>query len=192
MRTDQWLLFGHLVGVIVLFGAVAVENISLIAILRARTTQDLRAATTFTPLLPRMFPAAVVLLLAFGVGLVAHSDEFKFGEAWIDLGFGVLILLAVIGPTVHGRRIDRIRTEARTAPDGPVPVELMTRVQDPVMRTSALVSTWLAIGIVLLMTRQPDWAGAWIVVVVFGLIGLSESMMLSRLGAAASDGPSLR
>src|SRR3954462_14893847 len=70
MRGDEWLLFGHLIGVIVLFGAVAIENATLVSVLRARTVDDLRGATTFVPLLSRLFPIAVVLILGFGIGLV--------------------------------------------------------------------------------------------------------------------------
>jgi uncharacterized membrane protein len=171
-----------LIGVLVLFGAIALENLTLLSVLRSRTVEDLRAATTFAKVLGRMFPVAVILILGFGVGLVAHSDEVKFGDAWIDLGLGLLILLTIVGPTVQGRRVERIHDEVRAAPSGgPLPADLVTKVRDPIMRAGMVMSTWLAIGIVFLMTRQPDWGGAWLTVVVFGLIGLGETMMLSRL-----------
>jgi uncharacterized membrane protein len=192
MRGDQWLLFGHLVGVIVLFGAIALENGTLFFMLRSRTVEDLRGATTFARLLGRIFPVAVVLILGFGIGLVAHSHEFKFGEAWIDLGLGLLIVLTIVGPTVQGRRVEHIHAAVRAAPPGPLTADLVQKVRDPIMRTAMVVSTWLAIGIVFLMTRQPDWTGAWLTVVVFGLIGVGESMMLSRLGPPPAEGPALR
>src|SRR3954466_4541351 len=174
-------------GVLLLFGAIALENVTLFAMLRSRTVEDLRAATTFARLLGRMFPVAVVLILGFGIGLVAHSDEFEWGEAWIDLGFGVLILLTIVGPTVQGRRVEHIYAEARAAQPGPLTGELTNKVRDPVMRTGMVLSTWLAIGIVLLMTRQPDWAGAWLTVAVFALIGIGEAMILSGVGARAAE-----
>jgi hypothetical protein len=191
MRADQWLLFGHLVGVLVLFSAIALENVILVFLLRARTVEGLRSATTFAPLLSRLFPIGVVLILGFGIGLVAHSDEFKFGQAWIDLGLGLLILLAIVGPTVQGRRTDHITAEARSAADGPVPAPLSAKVHDPVLRTAIFVSSWLAFGIVFLMTRQPDWAGSWITVVVFGLIGVSESLIVGRVTEPVEAGPTL-
>jgi hypothetical protein len=181
VHTTQWLLFGHLIGVIVLFGAIVLENITLVAILRARDTDQLRAATTFAPLLSRMFPVAVVLLIGFGLGMVGQSDEFEFGQAWIDLSFGLLIVLAIAGPTVQGRRTDAITAAAREG-SGPPSADLVARVNDPVLRVATLVSTWLALGIVFLMTRQPDWTGAWVALVVFGVIGLVASLLVARLG----------
>jgi uncharacterized membrane protein len=192
VRADQWLLFGHLIGVLLLFGAIALENVTLFFMLRSRTVEELRAATTFARLLGRMFPIAVVLILGFGIGLVGHSDEFKWGEAWIDLGLGLLILLTIVGPTVQGRRVEHIYDEARAAQPGRLTAELSNKVRDPIMRAGMVISTWLAIGIVLLMTRQPDWAGAWLTVAVFALVGIGETMMLSRVGAPTADAPELR
>src|SRR4051812_22830792 len=151
MRTDQWLLFGHLVGVLILFGAIVLENLTLIFMLRARSVDELRAATVFAPLLHVLFPVGAVLILGFGVGLVAHSDEFKFGDAFVDLGLALLIVLAVAGPTIQGRRTDRVADMARSAPAGPIPAEVASLVRDPVLRTAVFVSSWIALGIVFLM-----------------------------------------
>ena len=189
MRGDQRLLFGHLIGVLTLFGAIAIENVTLFFMLRARTVEDLRGATTFAPLLARLFPAGVVLILAFGIGLVAHSDEFKFGQAWIDLSFGLLIVLAILGPLVQGRRMDATAHAARTAQGGPLPADLAAMATDPIMRTAAVTSSWLAIGIVFLMTRQPGWGGSWLTILVFGLVGLGMSMVLSQARPVEHEGP---
>jgi len=183
VRADQWLLFGHLIGVLTLFVAIALENLILVFTLRARTVEQLRSATIFEPLLPRLFPIGVVLILGFGIGLVAHSGEFKFGQAWIDLALGLVIVLTIMGPTVQGRRNDHIRAEARTAPNGPIPAGLAAKVRDPVLRTSVCISSWLAFSLVFLMARQPDWAGSWLTIVVFGLIGVSQSLVVSRVTA---------
>jgi uncharacterized membrane protein len=191
VRADQWLLFGHLVGVLTLFAAIALENVILVYLLRARTVEELRSATTFAPLLPRMFPIGVVLIVGFGIGLVAHSDEFRFGQAWIDLAFGLVIVLAVMSPTVHGRRTDRITADARSTSEGPIPEALAAKVRDPVLRTGVFVSSWLAFSIVLLMARQPDWPGSWIIIVVFGLIGVSESLIVGRMTTPVAAGPTL-
>ena len=192
MRVNQWLLFGHLIGVVVLFGAIAVENLTFVFMSRAKSVEDLRGATTFAPTLPVLFPVGAVLLLGFGIGLVAHSRRFEFGEAWIDISLGLVVVLMVLGPTVQGRRIDHITDAARSSGGGPIPADLAGRVRDPILRTSMLVSSWLAIGIVFLMARKPDWTAAWISVVIFGLIGVAESLLLSRLGSPSADGPALR
>jgi hypothetical protein len=192
VRADQWLLFGHLVGVLILFSAIAFENVILVFILRSQAVEDLRGATTFAPLLSRLFPIGVVLIVGFGIALVAHSHEFKFGQAWIDLGLGLIILLTVVGPTVQGPRLDRITAEARSAAPGPVPAELRAKVRDPVLRTSTTVSSWLALSIVFLMARQPDWPGSWVTVIAFGLIGISESLIVGRFTEAPVEHPSLQ
>jgi hypothetical protein len=60
-----------------------------------------------------------------------------------------------------------------------------------VLRTSALVSSWLAIGILFLMARQPDWTGSWLTVGVFGIIGLGASMIVGQLQPRAAEQPTL-
>ena len=193
MRTQQWLLFGHVIGVIILFGAILLENLILIYALRARSYEQLRGATTFVPLLHRLFPAGALLILGFGIGMVAQSDAFKFGQAWIDLSLGLLILLAILGPTVQGRRIDTFSEAAQHGRSGPLTPELLAQVRDPVLRMATVGSTWLAVGILFLMARQPDWPGGWITVVVFGLVGIGVALALGRLGPASeSSEPPLR
>lgn len=49
----------------------------------------------------------------------------------------------------------------------------------------------LAVGIVALMSRKPDWTGAWLIVVVFVLIGVGASLLLGQVRPAAVDEPAL-
>ena len=165
------------------------ENLTMIAILRARdTVEDLRGATTFAPLLSRLFPVAVVFLLGFGIALVAHSHEFKFGQGWIDLSLGLVIVLVVTGIVVQGPRIDAI-VEAVREGSGPLSPDLIAKTRDPVLRLSAHVPTSLAVGILFMMARQPDWTGAWLTVGVFLLIGIGVSLAVSRLAPAGDASP---
>lgn len=181
----QWLLFGHVIGVVLLFGAIAVELLTLVAVVRASTIEQVRAATVFEPVLPVMFPVSVVLVLGFGLWMVGKSDEFKFGFAWIDLALGLVILLTAVGPTVQGRRMKAIR-EAAMMGSGPLTPELAQRINDPVLRVSTTTSAALAFGIVFLMAKQPGWGGAWGTVIVFGLAGVVASVLLTRFAPKAS------
>jgi len=181
----QWLLFFHLVGVVLLFGAIAVELLSLVATVRASTVEQVRAATVFEPVLPVLFPVSVVLIVVFGLWMVGKSDEFKFGFAWIDLALGLVIVLTVMGPTVQGRRMQAIREAARTG-SGPLTAELAERINDPVLRFATTISAALAMSIVFLMAKQPGWGGSWTAVIVFGLVGVLASVLLTRFVPKAS------
>lgn len=191
MHTQQWLLFGHLIGVVMLFGAIALGVTSLVGVVRAGTIEQVRAATYFEPVLPRLFPASVVVILVFGFWMVGDSDEFKFGQAWIDLSLGLVIVLSVVGATVQGRRMAAIREAAADA-SGPLTADLAARINDPVLRTATLVSVALAVDILFLMSRQPGWVGAWVSVAVAAVAGVVAAGLLTRFSPTASAGPPSR
>jgi uncharacterized membrane protein len=116
--------------------------------------------------------------------MVAHDHEIKFGQGWVDLSLGLVILLTIVGAAVASPRTDKI-VEAARGGSGPVPPDLAAQVNHPVLRLSTLVPTWLAIGILFLMARQPGWAGSWLTVVVAGLIGLAEAVLVGRFAVGA-------
>ena len=64
----------------------------------------------------RFFGPLWMVVLGFGIWAAAEGD-LDFGDAWIAIGFVVIALAIVIGPTLHERHVRRLR-EAIAA-DGP-------------------------------------------------------------------------
>ncbi len=174
------LLFFHIAAAIGLFIAIGIEWLTLGALKTVRDVQGLRSATVFAPVVNKLAPASVVVLLATGIALVARSKEFAFGDAWVLTALVLVVLVTVEAVTVHGRRMDQLALAARTAPDGPLSPELLAKINDPVMQISAFAASFMAVGAVWIMTHKPGWPGTIGTVVVATAVGAAVGVLLAR------------
>ena len=183
----SWYLFFHLVGVAMLFAAIGIEIAVLFGVLRAASIEQVRAATYFEPILPKLFPISAGVLLVFGMLLVSKykHDSADFGEPYVDLGLGLLVLLAILGAGVQGRRMEAIH-EAAQEGSGALTVDLAARINDPVLRFSTLISVAVAVDIVWLMTKKPEWGAAWLSLVIAVAVGAALAALVSQFIPTAS------
>ena len=87
--------------------------------------------------------------------------------------------MAVLGPTLQGRRLNALYAAA-AAPEGPATPALQHKMQDRVLWASALAMGGTMLGIVALMTLKPDWIEAIAIIVVAALLGLMAGLALAR------------
>jgi hypothetical protein len=126
-----------------------------------------------------------VLILASG--LYMTFTAWGWGQAWIDLSLGVLIVLGVLGPAINGRRLQAIHLAVEAAPDGEVPASLQQRISDPVLRAYALIPGFLLLGVVGLMTLKPDWIGSGVVLAVAFVASLIAGQLSRGMPNQAQD-----
>lgn len=174
------LLFFHIAAAIGLFIAIGLEWLTLGALKGVRDVQGLRSATFFAPIVNKLAPASVVVLLAMGISMVAKSKDFEFGDAWVVTAIVLVVIVSVEAVTVHGRRMDELALAAREAPDGPLSAELLAKVNDPVMQISAFTASFMAVGAVWIMTHQPGWAGTIASMLVATALGAVVGVLVSR------------
>ncbi len=89
MRLEIWILFGHLLSVMVWLGG----GVMLYVLAgRARAGGD-PAITDFARLLsyagPRVLRPATLSTVVFGVWLVLQSDAWGFDQLWVQIGLGL-------------------------------------------------------------------------------------------------------
>jgi len=101
---SDWLLFGHILAAMVWLGGVVVLGALCV---RALRDPDPEAAGRFTGTLraigPVVMAPAPVLLIAFGVWLVAESPAWDFGQGWIELAFGLFAAAFLVGAAHQSR-----------------------------------------------------------------------------------------
>ena len=156
---DAWLLFGHVIGVIVLVVGIGLEVYAVVAAARATTVAELRLAVRPARVLPALMPLATLLMTGCGLGLVAHDRAYRFGDAWVVAAIGIVVAISVVGGGFSGRPATRLLDAADAAPDGPLTPHLIALVHDPVLRVSARMTAVAAVWAVWLMSVKPHAAG---------------------------------
>jgi len=168
----------HLVGVLTLFGGIAIEQTALRRLRTARSHGQVREWLTLLRGLRRIDAPAGLTILASGGYLATHGAGH---HAWVAAGIVGMVLMAVLGAVIGRPRFLAI-VSTLPAADGPVASPLRQRLEDPVLRASAAARAALALGIVFDMTVKPAAAGAVAALVVGLVIGVTTSL---RSGAGA-------
>jgi uncharacterized membrane protein len=108
----EWLLFLHVLAAMVWVGGGVI-----LAVIAARVLRDPApdAVGRFTGGLrsigPVVLAPATISVLALGVGLVVDTDEWNFGQFWVQLGLGLFAAAFLIG-AVHQSRTALAATRA--------------------------------------------------------------------------------
>lgn len=173
-------VFLHIVGAFGLFAALGLEWAGLLNLRRAGTAGQAREWARLLASVPIVAGPAVGTILVTGIYLTATRWG---GQGWIGVGFGGLVLIAVLGATLTGRRTGAIVRAVTSQP-----ATLGERLRDPVLLVSAWVRTALALGIVFVMTTKPTAQGALTALGVALVLGLAAGFPAWTRGRAASLG----
>lgn len=175
---DAWLLFGHVIGVVVLVAGIGLEVYAVAAANRAATVAELRLAIRPARVLPVLIPLATLLMTGCGLTLVAHDPDFRFGDAWVVAAIGIVVAVSVVGGGFSGRPATRLLDAADAAPAGPLPPHLAALVRDPILLASSRITAIAAVWAIWLMSVRPHAAGT--------LVSLTVALLLSSIAAAGS------
>ena len=178
---DAWLLFGHVIGVVVLVAGIGLEVYAVTAASRATTVAELRLAVRAARVLPVMIPLATLLMTGCGLALVAHDPAFHFGDAWVVAAIGIVVAMSVVGGGFSGRPATRLLDAANAAPEGPLPPHLAALLRDPVLLASARITAITATWAIWLMSIRPHATGT--------LISLAATTLLSLIAIATATTP---
>ena len=182
MSFYPYALLLHILGVLGLFILWSLELTCMLCLRRARTVAQCREWGRLSRVVLNLFPVMVLLILTGGITMVILA--WGWTHAWTDLALGLLVLMAILGPTLQGRRLSALYAEAVAAPDGPVTSTLQRKIQDRVSWGSVLAMGGTMLGIVALMTLKPDWIEAIAISVVAALLGLMVGLALARPGSS--------
>lgn len=183
----EFALFLHVLSAIALFAAVTIEHAGGGRIRRATTVDELRRWVSFVRVVDFVFPVATLGLIVTGVYLTL--DQFSFEAAWVGVSFALLVVMAITGPTVQGRKLKTLDRDLEAAADGPLSDELRRQALSPVVWGSVFAMSGVAVGIVANMTMKPDMGGALAWPLVLGALGLIGGAMSARGAARRSPSP---
>jgi uncharacterized membrane protein len=153
MSTEEFYLYGHLLGVFLLLGAAGLSTGAGIAVGRvnsARTVVTLCTMIRYSELFGTS--AGAILAIVFG-SLLVDEAGFSFGDAWISAAYALFVVVLVIDHGFLLPRNKKARDMAAALGEGPVSVDLVQHLTNP-MTTAAgvlldisfLVFLWLMIA----------------------------------------------
>lgn len=180
-------LFLHIVGGLGFFVALGLEWISLRRLEHATTSEQAREWLGVLGLLRRIGPASMGLILLAGFYMMATVWG---GVAWIGIAFAAMILLAVLGAVLTGRRM-AVVGRAVAAESGALSRAFRQRLHDPLLWASIQTRIAIALGIVFLMTAKPELGGALLtigVAIILGLVSAWPRWSRSRANEPAAEG----
>jgi hypothetical protein len=165
-------VFLHVVGALGLFAALGLEWAGLFNLRRATEVGQVREWMRLLGA-PRFLggPAALILLVS---GIYMSSTRWG-PQGWIIVALVGMVLIAVLGAALGGRRAGSI-VRALRAENGPISPALARQLHDPVLTLSLRLRVALFLGIIYLMSIRPSTAGALAAMGVAAVVGLASAV----------------
>jgi hypothetical protein len=172
MTFYSFALFLHIVGALGLFIALGLEWTSLGYLRRATTTDQVHPWLQVFTLLRRIYPISWLAILLPGFYMTATTWG---GAAWISIAFAAIILIAVVGAVISGRRMAVIGPALATE-SGRLSSELRQRLGDPLLWASIQTRMAIALGIVFLMSVKPGLGGSLLTIGLAAVLGFASAL----------------
>jgi len=182
MHVYDAMLFVHILGVVTLFGAITLTQVGVTRLGRAQTIEEVRAWVGMTRIAGRMFPISFVLILVGG--LYMAGDRWSFGDPWIVVALGSLVVMGALGGGVLGRTLESVgRALAADGTGQPAGSPDFAARVSASLRPPMMGLAGVAIGVLWLMTNKPGWVVSIAVVVGLGLVGALLGGLMARRDA---------
>lgn len=177
------LLFFHLLGVAIVFAAMGIELAAHVALLRAQTIAQARAALCNTSPIGPLMGLGVALLVIMGVAMIFAGG---FGwQPWVIVAFVTTIALAINGPITNGKRGEALNRLAQNAPDGPITPKFAAARLDRVLNYSVFATACELIALLYIMSNKPGLAGSLLTIAIAAVVAVVPAALLTRVATAS-------
>jgi hypothetical protein len=168
-------LFLHVCGDVGIFIGLGAQMLSLVALRRVQSVEQIRAIAWLIPLSDLI--GIISALLTIVTGLYMALTVWGWQTGWIAVALASLILFLplLIGGVIEPRT-RAIVAMARETPDGLLPEALDQRIRDPVLGSTLQIMAGLLFGLVFLMTIKPSLIDSIIAMAVALALGLASGL----------------
>jgi hypothetical protein len=154
-------LFLHLIGVVVLVGAVTTTLLTTLRVQTAGSVAQLRTLTAATKRIEAFIAPGMALIIVTGLYMVSqhgYHGSIPWSAGRVDTALFIAVLLTVIGRTVEARDAKRLHAAIDEAPDGRPEASLrkLQLAASPIY--SVFFGTSQVIALLYLMTNRPGLA----------------------------------
>ncbi|HSX21937.1 MAG TPA: hypothetical protein VLE97_04085 [Gaiellaceae bacterium] len=184
MDTYHVVLFLHFLALFIGFGAATVIGLCLFHLRAARTVADAAPWGMLAGKTEKVFPVAVLGL--FGTGAYMTSDVWTWSTRWIDVGIVVVVLLAVQGAGIAGRRAHMLQHALMEQGPGPLGEKARRLTCDPALWIISFANPGMVLGVVWNMTEKPGTWQSIAAVVVGYAVGAALALQFARRPAVSA------
>jgi hypothetical protein len=156
MDLHRVVVFFHVAAVIGLFATLAIEWISVGRLRQSTSYEQAREWAGLWRLLGPVGGPSTLIVLASGIYLATTLGAWAI--AWVRVAIPTLVVVGIAGAPA-GLRRKRIRADIE-ARSGPMPVEIRTRVRDPLLVASIRFRATLLAALLFAMTARPTLGAA--------------------------------
>jgi hypothetical protein len=165
-------LFAHVLGMLALFVALAVEWLSVELLRTVDQVGPSAFATTLLRQLPRITGVAVALILFSGIDLAVQFGLLR--SPWVGVSFAAMVLMAGIGGAALRPLLRTIRSSSDA--NG----TLARQASNTSLRVSFRARVGVALGIVYLMVAKPDLLESALIVTLALAVGAIGGIVPAR------------
>lgn len=177
----QWLLYGHLIGVLLLVLGTGVFIAGVEGVRRGDEVPALRASLSIVTVGVRVMAPGGVLLLGFGVAMAAM--HWSLADTWIATALILVVAMGANGLQVE-RRLHVLAATLDDAGDGPLPPAVRRLSRSRWLHASNRAGLPLLAELEYLMTMKPGITGVAISLTIatasVGLLALATVASMER------------
>ena len=185
MDTYHVVLYIHFMSLLIGFGAATVITVCLFKLRSASSVSDAAPWGALAGQTERVFPIAILGL--FGSGAYMTSKVWTWGTGWIDVAIVVLVLLAVQGAGIAGRRAHALKQALQENGPGPLGATARRLTCDPALWVISFANPGMVLGVIWAMTEKPSTAIAIVAVVVGYAVGAAIALRFARAPTATAE-----
>jgi uncharacterized membrane protein len=117
-----------------------------------------------------------------------YVGGFGWGAGWINVVFGLTIVLAILGPAVTGRRAEALHALAAQAGEGPIAPAIDAGRRDRVLAYMVFLGIFELIAALYIMVAKPDLTPAIVFAVAAAVVaGLPATLLIRRAQTARAE-----
>jgi hypothetical protein len=169
----SFVLFGHVVGVLAMFVALALEWVSVESVRRSTARSEAVPWLRVIEALPRVSGFALALILASGFYLGARVGVL--GDGWMRASYAALLLMAIVSGPIARPRLRALRRAAEDPSDRALSA-LRAAASDARLRASLRVRLVFGLAVVYLMIAKPYASDSLLVMGLAAVLAIVASV----------------
>jgi hypothetical protein len=178
MDTYHVVLYLHFLSLFLGVGGAGVFGVCLFRLRAAQTLADAMPFGTLAGQTERVFPVAILGL--FATGAYMTGDVWTWSTGWIEVSIVGLVLVALQGPLLAGRRAHALKEALQKNGPGLLGEQARRMTRDPILWIVTFVNPAIVFAIVWNMTEKPGTAGAIAAVVIAYAVGVAVALPFTK------------